>query len=49
MVDNQVVWGSSSPWAAPVVLVHKKDGCWRFCVDYYKLNAVIHKDAYPLL
>lgn len=48
MVDNKVVWESSSPWAAPVVLVHKKDGTWRFCVDYRKLNAVTHKDAYPL-
>lgn len=48
MVDNKVVRESSSPWAAPIVLVRKKDGSWRFCVDYRKLNAVTHKDAYPL-
>lgn len=48
MVDNKVVQESSSPWAAPVVLVRKKDGSWPFCVDYRKLNAVTHKDAYPL-
>lgn len=48
MVDHKVVRESSSPWAAPVVLVHKKDRSWRFCVDYRKLNAVTHKDAYPL-
>lgn len=48
MLDSGVVSESSSPWAAPIVLVKKKDGTWRFCVDYQKLNALTHKDAFPL-
>lgn len=47
MLDGGVIRESSSPWAAPIVLI-KKDGSWRFCVDYRKLNSAMHKDAYPL-
>ncbi|CAG8839056.1 3882_t:CDS:1, partial [Racocetra persica] len=39
---------SKSPWASPIVVVPKKGGKLRMCVDYRKLNAVTKKDAFPL-
>ena len=48
MQEKDVIQQSSSPWASPIVLVKKKDGTTRFCVDYRKLNNVTRKDAYPL-
>ncbi|GFW24481.1 retrovirus-related Pol polyprotein from transposon 412 [Trichonephila clavipes] len=48
MQENDIIEPSSSPWASPIVLVRKKDGCTRFCVDYRKLNDVTNKDSYPL-
>lgn len=48
MLANNIIRPSNSPWASPIVLVLKKDGTLRFCVDYHKLNAVTKKDSYPL-
>ncbi|GBO01646.1 Retrovirus-related Pol polyprotein from transposon 297 [Araneus ventricosus] len=48
MVKNGIIEESSGPWASPIVLVEKKDGSTRFCVDYRKLNKISKKDSYPL-
>lgn len=48
MLQTGVVRPSTSPWSSPVVLVKKRDGAWRFCIDFRKVNAATHRDAYPL-
>ena len=48
MLDHGIIEAASSPWASNVVLVRRKDGTYRCCIDYRQLNSVTIKDAYPL-
>ncbi|KRZ52308.1 Retrovirus-related Pol polyprotein from transposon 17.6 [Trichinella nativa] len=48
MTNHKVIEPSCGPWSSPIVLVKKKDGSYRFCVDYRKLNLCTKKDAQPL-
>ena len=48
IVRDGVIRSSISPWASPVVMINKKDGSMRFCVDFRKVNDATIKDAHPL-
>jgi hypothetical protein len=48
LLEKGYIRPSTSPWAAPVLCVEKKDGTKRMCIDYRSLNEVIVKNKYPL-
>lgn len=48
MLEADIIRPSESPWSSPLVIIPKKDGTKRMCVDYRKLNNVTRKNSYPL-
>ena len=48
MLDAKIIQRSKSPWSFPVVIVDKKDGTKRFCVDFRALNKITKSNSYPL-
>lgn len=48
LLKKGLIVPSHSPWSFPVLLVQKKNGKWRMCIDYRKLNNITIKDSYAL-
>ena len=48
LINKKLVVPSHSPWSSPIVMVPKKNGHWRLCIDYRLVNEITKKDSYAL-
>ena len=48
MLQKGHIWPSSSPCGSSIVLVKKKDGTWRLCINYRALNKITAQNRYPI-